>query len=117
MPSLNAFPRRASHAPLQVTDGGWRGATAGSGRRQSPVLRSRSEISGGGGVARAWIVCVAMFFAPPLAAADNADVVHLKNGDRLTCEIQKLDRRVLSVGTDPFGKGSVHLSFTLGWKF
>ena len=81
----------------------------------------------------------------PVAAADKVDVVHLKNGDRLTCEIKKLDRSLLAISTDPLGKASVHwgdvasltsprqfdvqlasgdqkknnlgVSFTLGWKF
>src|SRR5204862_223739 len=44
----------------------------------------------------------------PVAAADNVDVIHLKNGDRLTCEIKRLDRSVLSISTDPLGKASVH---------
>jgi hypothetical protein len=42
------------------------------------------------------------------AAADKLDVVHLKNGDRLTCEIKKLDRSVLTISTDPLGKASLH---------
>jgi hypothetical protein len=44
----------------------------------------------------------------PLAAADKVDVVHLRNGDRLTCEIKKLDRSLLAISTDPLGKASVH---------
>jgi hypothetical protein len=43
-----------------------------------------------------------------LAAADKVDVIQLRNGDRLTCEIKKLDRSVLTVSTDPLGKASVH---------
>jgi hypothetical protein len=45
---------------------------------------------------------------PPLAAADKVDVIHLKNGDRITCEIKRLDRSVLAISTDPLGKASVH---------
>jgi hypothetical protein len=49
-----------------------------------------------------------LLFARPLAAADKVDVIHLKNGDRITCEIKGLDRSVLSISTDPLGKASVH---------
>src|SRR5262245_15723930 len=49
-----------------------------------------------------------LLWAPPLAAADKVDVVHLKNGDRLTCEIKQLDRSMLTVSTDPMGTVSVH---------
>ena len=44
----------------------------------------------------------------PAAAADKVDVVHFKNGDRITCEIKKLDRGLLEVSTDPAGKLSIH---------
>ena len=49
-----------------------------------------------------------VLWAAPLAAADKVDVVHLKNGDRLTCEIKQLDRSMLTVSTDPMGTISVH---------
>ncbi|HEY7172960.1 MAG TPA: DUF481 domain-containing protein [Vicinamibacterales bacterium] len=42
------------------------------------------------------------------AAADKVDVIHFKNGDRLTCEIKNLDRSVLTISTDPLGSASVH---------
>jgi hypothetical protein len=45
--------------------------------------------------------------ADAAAAADKVDIIHLKNGDRLTCEIKKLDRGVLEVSTDPLGTVSV----------
>ena len=41
-------------------------------------------------------------------AADKIDVVHLKNGDRITCEIKNLDKGLLEVSTDPAGKLSIH---------
>jgi hypothetical protein len=44
----------------------------------------------------------------PLTAADKVDVVNLRNGDRVTCEIKALDRSVLTISTDPLGKVSVH---------
>jgi hypothetical protein len=75
----------------------------------SPASRSRSEISGSDGVRRAWIGCVVMLLCSRSApAADKVDVVHLKNGDRITCEIKELDRSVLSISTDPLGNVSVH---------
>src|SRR5262249_29915742 len=42
------------------------------------------------------------------SAADKVDVVLLLNGDRLTCEVKKLDRSVLTISTDPLGNASVH---------
>jgi putative salt-induced outer membrane protein YdiY len=45
---------------------------------------------------------------PALAAADKVDVITLKNGDRLTCEIKKLERGSLEIGTDPLGTVTVH---------
>jgi uncharacterized protein DUF481 len=44
----------------------------------------------------------------PAAAAGKVDVVQLRNGDRLTCEIKRLDRSILTVNTDPLGTVSVH---------
>jgi hypothetical protein len=41
--------------------------------------------------------------APPVHAAPRTDVVELLNGDRITCEIRKLDRGKLSVKTDGLG--------------
>ena len=43
----------------------------------------------------------------PVAAAGKVDVVYLRNGDRLTCEIKRLDRSVLTISTDPLGNASV----------
>jgi Protein of unknown function, DUF481 len=54
------------------------------------------------------MTCLVLLRGQPLAAADKVDVIHLKNGDRITCEIKRLDRSVLSVSTDPLGKASVH---------
>jgi hypothetical protein len=51
---------------------------------------------------------VLLMMAVPLAAADKTDIVQLSNGDRLTCEIKKLDRSILVVSTDPLGKASIH---------
>lgn len=49
-----------------------------------------------------------LFWGRRVAAADKIDVLQLRIGDRLTCEIKKLERGVLSVSTDPLGTVSVH---------
>jgi hypothetical protein len=41
------------------------------------------------------------------AAAQKTDLVELRNGDRVTCEIQKLDRGKLTVKTDGIGTISI----------
>lgn len=48
-----------------------------------------------------------LWMCPP-ASAQKVDVVHLRNGDRLTCEIKQLGRGVLSISTDPLGSVAVH---------
>jgi hypothetical protein len=78
-------------------------------RCQSPARRSGSEISdrvGPAGWARGAALVLAV--AGCTAAADKVDVVHFKNGDRLTCEIKNLDRSILTISTDPLGSASVH---------
>jgi hypothetical protein len=69
------------------------------------VGRSCSEISWQH-AARA--LCALLLVGRSVAAAGKVDVVHLKNGDRLTCEIKKLERSLLTTSTDPFGSVSVH---------
>jgi uncharacterized protein DUF481 len=55
-----------------------------------------------------WLTLVLLVcFAPP-ARAQKVDIVRLKNGDRLTCEINNLNRSVLTVSTDPLGNVSIH---------
>jgi hypothetical protein len=46
--------------------------------------------------------------SPAVAAAADVDTVRLKNGDRLTCEIKKLEQGLLSISADPLGKVSIH---------
>jgi hypothetical protein len=41
--------------------------------------------------------------AAPVAAAPKTDIVELRNGDRITCEIRKLERGKLTVKTDGVG--------------
>src|SRR5579863_5796636 len=44
--------------------------------------------------------CVLLLLSAPLVAGDKTDVVFMKNGDRLTCEIKGLDSGVLYVSVD-----------------
>ena len=53
------------------------------------------------------MACAFLLFGRPVAAADKVDVVYLRNGDHLTCEIKKLDRSLLTISTDPLGNVSV----------
>lgn len=50
-----------------------------------------------------WIACLALLAWSFPALADKTDVVHLRNGDRVTCEIKKLERGQLKVSTDSMG--------------
>jgi biotin carboxyl carrier protein len=60
-----------------------------------PKHRSRHEL-------RVLIFCSALlfFFDAPLLARDNSDVMVMKNGDRMTCQIKGLDAGVLYVSFD-----------------
>ena len=53
-------------------------------------------------------MCAVLACARPAAAADKVDVITFKNGDRITCEIKKLDRGTLEISTDPLGTVKVH---------
>ena len=56
------------------------------------------------------VVLVGLFFClrtVPCLAAVKTDVVELLNGDRITCEIKKLDRGKLTVKTDGIGTISI----------
>ncbi len=44
----------------------------------------------------------------PAAWAQKVDVVTLRNGDRITCEISNLTRSMLNASTDPLGKVAIH---------
>jgi putative salt-induced outer membrane protein YdiY len=46
---------------------------------------------------------------PGRAMAEKTDVVHLRNGDRITCEIKKLERGQLKVSTD--GMGTIYIEW------
>jgi hypothetical protein len=55
-------------------------------------------------------VCVLIALLTPCAASASPklDVVYLGNGDRLTCEIKKLQQGGLVVNTDPIDRVTVH---------
>src|SRR5262245_356128 len=76
--------------------------------RLSPARRSGSEIPDPRRERSWWIAYLVLLLGIPLAAADKMDVINLKNGDRITCEIKGLDQSVLTVSTDPLGNVSVH---------
>jgi hypothetical protein len=47
--------------------------------------------------ARKLVLCFALFLAAPLFARDKSDVIVMKNGDRITCEIKGLDADTLLI--------------------
>jgi len=59
-----------------------------------------------------WMLPVLL--ASPLLARPKTDVVVLDNGDRLTCEIKKLERGKLTVKTDASGTITVKWTHVLG---
>ncbi len=50
-----------------------------------------------------WFACLALLAGSVPALADKTDIVQLRNGDRVTCEIKKLERGQLKVSTDSMG--------------
>ena len=56
--------------------------------------------------AASWTILFWLVAVVP-AAAQKTDIVELANGDRVTCEIQKLDRGKLTVKTDGIGTISI----------
>src|SRR5688572_19425042 len=75
-------------------------------RGRTPACWSRPEIPDLlVGVLLVWSL---LAVAPPVAAADKVDVITFKNGDRVTCEIKRLDRGTLEISTDPLGTVTVH---------
>jgi len=54
-------------------------------------------------------VLICLVVAPaPASAGPKVDVVQMRNGDRLTCEIKKLNEGSLTISTDPIDTVSVH---------
>jgi Protein of unknown function, DUF481 len=108
MPSTDTLARPRLSSFLRRTDAGCHGRAARFGVRPSPFGRRGSEISDRRAVRLGAAALFLFLLGRPSAAADKVDVIQLKNGDRLTCEIKKLDRSVLTISTDPLGKASVH---------
>jgi hypothetical protein len=106
MPSMDNVSRPPLQPLLQSTNAVCRPCRGRFWLQPSPSRRRDSEISDR--CAALLFVCALLLFGRPAAAADKVDVIQLKNGDRLTCEIKKLDRSVLTISTDPLGKASVH---------
>jgi len=105
MPWIAAIAETNKEAILWSPNASSSAREAASGSAITPSSRRRSEISGW---RLAALVVVWLVAAAVPAAADNVDIVHLKNGDRLTCEIKLLDRSLLTISTDPLGKANVH---------
>src|SRR5579872_3867019 len=80
----------------------------------APDTWRRSEMSGTGGTGGrmcGWASLAAVMLSlltPARAFAQKVDVVTLKNGDHLTCEIKKLDQGRLTVSTDALDKVVVY---------
>jgi len=108
MPSIRVRRRTDFCAGLRNDYTGGHDRRRRARQNPTPTGRSRSEISDLRGAVRALTTCLMLLLGRSLGAADKVDVIHLKNGDRLTCEIKRLDRSVLSISTDPLGKASVH---------
>ena len=53
-----------------------------------------------------WTVVYSLSAVVP-AAAQKTDIIELVNGDRLTCEIQKMDRGKVTAKTDGLGTLSI----------
>ncbi len=49
------------------------------------------------------VVFTGAYIAPPVSAREKTDIVILKNGDRITCEVKSLSRGMLTVKTDSMG--------------
>ena len=54
-----------------------------------------------------WL-CTLIVFLCGDARAQKVDVIRLRNGDRITCEISQLSHGTLAISADPLGKVSVH---------
>ena len=51
-----------------------------------------------------------LLFAWPLLARDKSDVLIMRNGDRLTCEVKSLDADTLSISLD-YATGTVSIDW------
>ena len=50
--------------------------------------------------ARIFVLWFALLLAAPLFARDKSDVISMKNGDRVTCEIKGLNANTLFISVD-----------------
>ncbi len=50
--------------------------------------------------ARIFALLLSLFLAAPLFARDKSDVIVMRNGDRVTCEIKDLDADTLFISVD-----------------
>lgn len=80
----------ATHAWTWLSPSGWSGPDISGYRRTSSIA------------------CIVLFLFATTAWAQKVDVVRLKNGDRITCEITTLNRGVLTISTDSLGKVAIH---------
>src|SRR3954470_18479509 len=109
MPSLRLARSNRSHARLRALYVAGPAVRGSAPTAKSPARRRCSEISEPPRVRGWWLAALILLAAGlPAAAADKVDVVQLRNGDRLTCEIKRLDRSILAISTDPVGSVSVH---------
>ena len=70
-----------------------------------------------GGWMRRWLGAVALagvMIPQPAAAGPKVDAVFLANGDRLTCEIDKMQQSSLAISTDPLDRVVVHWGTVVG---
>jgi hypothetical protein len=54
--------------------------------------------------------CFLLLFALPLSAREKSDVLVMRNGDRLTCEIKSLDSNTLSISLD-YAAGTISINW------
>jgi len=52
-----------------------------------------------------------LLFALPLSARDKSDVIVMRNGDRLTCEVKSLDSDALSISLD-YAVGTISINWS-----
>jgi len=57
------------------------------------------------------LLCVSMFIAFPLSARENTDVILMKNGDRITCEIKGLRSDTLYINV-PYVLGTLSVDWS-----
>src|SRR5215471_12385225 len=108
MPSVRLARIIRSHVYFRPLNAVRRHRSSGPDCPKSPARRRCSEISEL--AVRGWTLAayIVLGFGLPALAADKVDVVTLRNGDRITCDIKKLDRSVLTISTDPLGTVTVH---------